>query len=288
VLLEQDATAPAPYRFRRLALWSKVAAPPPANEGRTQLPPPAPQVHQALEELKSAESWLALVNTAEPKLSQFRFWVDINRYVAEALLNLGEPYQRAQDAVCQETAILMQRIPELVELQFSDGMPFADGATRQWLQTISIGSDAIALEAPTAEAGNAGGNVSDPLAEAVDKAQSLIKKKKLVEAVSLLQDQLPQLRSGYEKLKWRMALCHTLVASKRIDLARPHLDLILKDMAHHDLEQWDPALALQAYKLVWSGFKRQTQKALQQQAEEIIGRIAQLDPTEALRLSKKK
>ena len=288
ILLEKDAKAPAPYRFRRLALWSKVMAPPPSSEGRTQLPPPAPQVLEPLEELRNAENWLALINSAEPKLSQFRFWIDLNRYVADALHNLGEAYQDAYDAVCQETAILIQRIPELIELHFSDGRPFADKTTREWVQTISLGGEAITLEATSAPETETGDNAIDPLTETVKKAQGLVKKKKLMEAVTLLQSQLPLLQSGHETLQWRMALSHMLLAARRSELARPHLDLIIKDIERHDLEKWDPVLALQAYKLVWNGYKRQTQKTLQQRAEEIVARIAQLDAAEALRLAKKK
>ena len=83
---------------------------------------------------------------------------------------------------------------------------------------------------------------------------------------------------------WRLALCRMLIGSKRTDMALPHLDLILKDVEAYRLENWDPRLALDGLKVVWNGYNKQTDKALKQNAEAILSRIAELDPVEALKI----
>ena len=84
----------------------------------------------------------------------------------------------------------------------------------------------------------------------------------------------------------RLALSRILIGSQRIDLALPHLDLILKDIETYHLTLWDPDFALRGLTLAWTGFKNHKEKAVQKDADEILNRIAELDPVEALALKK--
>jgi hypothetical protein len=112
------------------------------------------------------------------------------------------------------------------------------------------------------------------------------KKKKLVEAVQLLQQKLQHCFSKKETLTWRLALSQVLIESQRLDLALPHLDLILKDIDTYQLASWDPGLALKGYKLVWTGFNSHKDNEFKKSAQTILNRIAELDPVEALVLKK--
>jgi type VI secretion system protein VasJ len=143
-LLEHNSMNAMAYRHRRTAAWSLVSAPPPESNGQTRIPPPAPQVRQALLDLRESGNWNALIMSAEQRMSQFIFWFDLNRFSAEALASLGNGYQNAYEAVCQETTFFIYRFPTLAELSFSDGCPFADPETRQWLNDIAIGANSVA------------------------------------------------------------------------------------------------------------------------------------------------
>jgi type VI secretion system protein VasJ len=283
-LLEHDPTNPLAYRYRRLAAWMQVSGSPPASNGQTQIPPPAPQVQQALMDLRDKGQWNAAIINAEQRLSQFIFWLDLNRWVAEALLQLGDDYQMAHDAVCQETACLIHRLPGITELSFSDETPFADTETRQWLKGKQLSHD-TGVGVPTAQKGTMPiEGETDRLAQVQGKAQALTKKKKWLEAVGLFQVELKNCFSQKEALTWRIALCRTLIHSKRADMTMPHLDLILNDIEAYGLESWDPSLALEGLKLVWTGYTNQTDAASKQNANSILSRIAKLDPAEALKL----
>jgi len=285
-LLEEDATNSIAYRCRRIAAWSTVSGLPPESNGQTGIPPPPLQVRQELIDLKENGNWRALITSAEQRLSQFLFWFDLNRYVSEALVNLGNDYQSAHEAVCQETACFLYRLPGLVDLTFSDGTPFADSETRRWLKRIASVADAASTDAVQMSKPGKGESEKDGMADTIERARALAKKNKLLDAVQLLQAELKNCFSQKEALKWRLALCRMLIGSKRTDMALPHLDLILKDIEAYRLENWDPQLALEGLKVVWSGYNNHTDKALKRNAEAVLSQIAKLDPAEALKLSK--
>jgi type VI secretion system protein VasJ len=285
-LLEKDPTNAMAYRFRRIGAWSVVSKLPPESNGQTQIPPPPPQVRQELIELKDTAHWSALITSAEQRVSQFLFWFDVHRYVSEALVNLGNDYQSAHEAVCQETACFLYRLPGLVDLAFSDGTPFADSETRRWLKGIASGADTALSDGVQIPESGRGEREKGDMADTIEKARSLARKNKLLDAVQLLQAELKNCFSQKDALMWRLALCRLLIGSKRTDMALPHLDLILKDIEAYRLEHWDPRLALEGLKVVWSGYSNHTDKALRRNAEAVLSQIAKLDPAEALKISK--
>jgi type VI secretion system protein VasJ len=276
------------YRCRRTAAWSLVSAPPPESNGQTRIPPPAPQIRRALLDLRESGNWNALIMSAEQRLSQFIFWFDLNRFSAEALASLGNGYQNACEAVCQETAFFIYRFPTLAELSFADGCPFADPETRQWLNDIAIGANSVAAAGAAMSEPAAAAPKTDHMANTWAKAQGLAKKKKLPQAVRLFQTELKNCDSQQEALMWRSALCRILIGSKRTDMALPHLELILNDIETYRLVNWDPQLALDGLKLVWTGYTQHTDKEVKRNAQAVLSQIAKLDPAEALSLSKLK
>ena len=283
---DEDPANPQIYRWARMAAWSTVANIPPATNGQTKIPPPAAQVQTILKDLKEKGDWPALLKSAERRLSQFVFWLDLNRFVAEALASLGDRYQDAQDAVCQETGFLIHRLPGLEEMSFSDGTPFADAETQQWLKSIRLGASGVIAEPIYAAESSATGDGESEIAEAVQKAQTLAKQKKLLEAVESLQQGLLHSISQREKLLWRLALSQILVGSKQPRLALPHLEEVLQAIEMYRLEEWDPGLALRGLKMAWLGFDSHSDQTSKGKALDCLNRITKLDPAEALRLAK--
>jgi len=279
---KEERTNPQVYRLARIAIWSGVAAPPPATDGSTRIPPPAAQIQNILRDVRDRGDWETLLQSAEANLSQFLFWLDLNRFTAEALGGLGDKYEDALESVCQETAFFDRRFSTVKDLSFSDGTPFADPETKQWLQSVQLGDNVAAAQPVGAD----GGRDGSFMAEAMQKAQALAKKKKLPEAVASLQKGLRSSFSKREQLLWRLGLSQILMNSKQPQLALPHLQAIVQDIDMFRLEEWDPDLALKALKMVWFGLKSRTDKATKAQALDVLSRIAKLDPAEGLRLGK--
>lgn len=279
-LQKEDLSNPQGYRWRRMAGWCMIQALPPETDGRTQIPPPLNHdtFRNHLAGQRDKGNWEALVRETEEKFQGALLWLDLNRFIAETLTGLGDKYQEAHDAVCRETAYLVYRIPGIESLSFSDGTPFCDTETRQWLKDIGM-EKGTAMAQPVFPSCD---QETDHMVETMQKANALVKKKKVGEAVSILQQELWRSFSKREQLLWRLELSQILMNDKKAQLALPHLEAVLHDIDTFKLEEWEPILALKGLKMIWLGFSTRSDEAGKERASEVFKRIAKLDATEAL------
>lgn len=282
-LQQEESSNPMAYRLTRIAVWSAIDSLPVAENGKTRIPPPAGQIRNILIDLNQKAEWENLLNAAEARLSRFIYWLDLNRFVAQALSNLGEQYQAAHESVCQETAFLVYRLPGLERLSFSDGMPFADEETKHWLKKIAFKGEGMQGPALTPEILLTSQD-GDFMEKEIKKARDLVKKKKLSEGIAILQKHLQNSFSKRDQLLWRLALSQLLINSRQMQIAVPHLEQILNDIDEFRLEEWDPKLALKVLETVWTGFDAQTDADFRKKATDTLSRISKIDPLEALRL----
>jgi len=275
------------FRLTRIASWAMIKTLPvlkDADKKQTHLPPPPSQLRKSLETSIENDNWEALLKSAEQNLSVHIFWLDLNRYSAEALSNMGKGFEQAEKTVCQETAFFIHRFPDLQSYTFSDGAPFMDDQTTAWLSQHRIGTGNGSNKQSVS-------NNNDPKADQwmVDrfqKAQLLARQNKLVESVEYLQKEWKQSYTKREALLWRLALSQILISSKKANLAIPHLYQILQDIETYRLEDWDPDLAIEGLKVVWEGYNANPGEEFPAKSIEILNRITKIDPAEALRLSR--
>ncbi len=278
-LLEHNLSDPTAFALRRIACWSRVIDLPPASEGRTQIPPPPPQVLEELEQLQANSQWEALVIAAEKRLSQYIFWFDLNRLSAEALSSMGDRHLPAVETICQQTAFTTARLDGVQNLAFSDGTPFADQQTKAWLQSIAFGNPQTV--APAANVPGTGAD-SDEMDQVLAEARKLAKKRKLAQAVKLVQDKMLKSTGLRRQFKWRMAIAKLLLEAKKADLARPQLEQLLETIERFDLENWEPALALEGLTTALSGFRLAADKQVRARCDTLLMRIAAIDPAAAI------
>jgi len=127
------------YRMMRQGLYAHITAPPPLDpSGRSRIPPPPQALYDRMAMLVRDQAWALLVDEAESALFAHRFWLDLHRYVALALPQLGDSYTRAHQEVVRETVVVVRRMPTLFLMHFSDGTPFADEKTRRWLLSATF------------------------------------------------------------------------------------------------------------------------------------------------------
>ncbi len=277
----KDLSNPRGYRCRRIAGWTMIQDLPPATDGQTLVPPPSEfeEIRKKIQDLRSQEKWQELLKESESKLNGALLWLDLNRLSAECLNRLGSGYKEAHDAVCQETASLLTRLPGLEKLTFADGSPLADAETKQWVEDIKPGSS-VAMQTPASQAGQFTEYMDGILA----RAQSLAGAKKVSEAVNLLSVEMRRSPNRHERLLWRLGLSQLLINYHHVKLALPHMQEIVRDLETYKIEQWDPELATYALRIVWVGYKKN--KLTRERADEIFARIAKLDPVEAMQLEK--
>ncbi len=275
---------PLIYRSNRVAAWAAVLSPPSHTDGRTGIQAPAPQAVENIKNLKKSGNWAGVLTAAEAELSRYVFWLDVNRFSAEALQELGEGHERALKAVCDDTAVFMRRLPGIERLAFTDGTPFADENTQTWLKDIRGGTEPdVDMDACRPEVGP---EKEDDIEKIVSKARTMAAEGGLETAVTLLQRRLNRSDSLRASMRWRMAMAGILLESDQAELAMPNIDHILETIDFYHLESWDPALALQGLKTAWSGFSAFKDKPSKKKAESLLKRIAAIDIAAALPLKK--
>lgn len=283
-LHEHNKTDPTPFRVARALRWGALVAAPPAENGKTLIPPFAEQRKTFLSGLLDQAQFAALVDEAETSFHETPFWFDLQRYLVTAMDALGAPFAPARDGVLEDVAGLVRRFPDLPAFTFSDGTPFADAATREWIETrvrpllagggdsgatASAGSDSEALEADYAE------------------ARSHLAKGDLAAAVAALGDGTDA--SGHDRFRRRLYLAAVCVRGGRPAVARPILEGLEAEVEVHRLDVWRPALALDLWAALhgcYGALQRtaegEQKAALQEAADRVFERICAADPARAL------
>ncbi len=282
VLTAQEPANSLGHRALRTAVWASVDSLPQATDNRTIIPPPEPHIMTAMQDLSGRGDWLNLLTAATSHFPQYILWLDLQRYCAVGLENLGLPYAKACEAVCMETAYFLKRIPGILQLQFADGFPFADEETRDWCQelgggdSINLSTDEMLVQTDSENAGK--------LDSALEQAGELVKKRKLIEAVQLLQEGMAATHSARESMQWRLGLVRTLINGKKPDIALSHCEKLADEIERYRMESWDPAQALVVYKTTYLCLKMISSKMMKKYGSDLLDKIARLDSAEAIRL----
>lgn len=132
-IAENPAGMALGLRLRRFAIWFSVtSAPENANaKGETSLMPiSADRVAEYRSQLAKSPD-LALLRRIEQSLSLSPFWIDGHCLSAQLAQTLGQPAWA--QAILEETAAFVERLPALLDMSFKGGVPFVSKETRSWL-----------------------------------------------------------------------------------------------------------------------------------------------------------
>jgi type VI secretion system protein VasJ len=285
-----DPTDPRPYAISRALIWVEIVQSPPGEEGLTQIPGVPEELKAAWENLLLEESFADLLEAAEGYFGQSVFWLDLHRYIVRAMEGLGTDYIGARSAVVGELKSFLGRLPEVLELKFSDETPFASDETKKWLQAeVLSGGATESSPQPAAPPASA---VSEKLTEATKKAGELAKKKKVTEAVNLFQEGIKATSEKREQFIWRLGLARFCLNAKLPQVAVPHLEQLEREIGRFSLDDWEPQLALETLTLLYRAYRRAIDEDrafvdTEEKAQKLFARLCQLDPMMALNLGKK-
>ncbi len=232
------------YRLKRIALWGHLTEAPRADGGKTLVPMDSRHLrnYEGIMAAASSEApdWLDIVNRCEDMLTErVVFLLDLHRVCYEALLNLGDDYRAAAEAVAAETGSFVKLMPGIEQLFFSDGTtPFADSPTQDWLS----GDVAKLLGSG---AGGGGGEVSP---EALQPLEEAFAEKDITKALDAFYAWYRTLPVGPVKVHGALAAARNLVARQQVYLARCLLAAISEELQTTHAEVWIPELCVR----VWS------------------------------------
>ncbi len=275
-LMTADPLDARAYRASRFANWAGIDALPPAQAGRTAIATPIAQIAQALQRMQDeAAQPQDAIGFCEAQYPAFPFWLDLQALCADSLARLGEPAQAARAEVERATRDLLQRLPGLESLAFASGMPFANARTLEWIGTL-------AMPAGTATTG-AAQTSKDDLGATVAQARSLAANGELEAAVSLLQQAMARAPDAPTRLRAQIRLCELLSQHREARVPVPFAQLIVEQIRHHDLDRWDPALAVEGWVAAHSVLSQDDAHATEREAA--LHAIARLDAVRVLALS---
>jgi len=278
-MIAEDPFNPVPYRLNRIAAWILIDDLPTATGGKTMIPPPDEQIINAMTTLYDNSEWEDLADSCESNVRQFLFWLDLSRYVSESMEQLG--HEDICKAIETETILFVTRLQGIEQMCFSDGTAFADPGTREWLDKIGQKNSENNDQKTNSDNGD---SINQFIAQTMNEAQQLIKKKNLDKALSLLMEHASRSKSERERFLWKISVCRVLINRKKIQIAASYIDEILDYIEKFKLEVWEPDNAIEALSLALTGLRLQKDDKHGPLIESIIKKISMLDPITAMRI----
>ncbi len=274
--LKRQATDLRALRLNRTLLWLPVEVLPERNADQiTALrAPPADKLKQYQERL-AAGHYADLLVELEASLAKAPFWFDGQRMVWDCLQHLDA--EHAMREVELHFALLLQRLPGLAELRFHDGTPFADPATRAWIDAHVL----IHVQAPAAApvpAVEAQDEVLPAWDRALEAARPVLLKDGLKAAVQQFRSGLDSAQGGRNRFFWQLNLARLCIAAKQYELARIQLENLDQLLLQAGQQAWEPELLLQVLRLLHECCQLLPQNhAVRERKEEIYRRLCHLD-----------
>lgn len=245
---ENAPAQPRRFRLARYALWLNIDALPPNKEGKTQVPPPSKDLAAKVQQALDQQDYAGAIEQVEKQLVKLPYWFEGHRLLVMAMEQMGGSHKAALQVVITELKALLERLPGLLELSYSDGTTFVDDATRFWLNQAVMAS---------AQSSGEAGESSDDLHELQAKAVKLAASGKVAEAVKALQDYARHSGSKRQEYRARMALAELLLDSGQAAAALPILMRLSDYLEQHGLAEWEPDFARHCYQLLHLACERE-------------------------------
>jgi type VI secretion system protein VasJ len=258
--LGESYADPRYWVISRLRLWIGVGSLPPAEGGRTRIPPPDKDILPGIRDLLRKGSYEAALRAAEDRVPESIFWLDPQRLAWSALKGLG--HLGSANALRRSCQSFMGFLPGIASLGFEDGTPFASPETAAWLSDEGGGAGPAPRGGPDYEALAQG----DP-GEAMARLG--------------LPENLP--RDGRGRLEKGICEARLWQALGRPRTAAGVADGLEALLERHALAEFDPALAARALKAAYGAYLA-LGAPFAGKARGTLDRLAGLSPSEALGL----
>ncbi|MBM3108103.1 type VI secretion system protein TssA [Pseudomonas sp. V1] len=271
--LKQKATDPRALRLSRLMLWLPIDSLPGRDaEQVTALRGLPADKLKAYAQRYANGQYADLLVDLEASLAVAPFWFDGQRMAWECLQGLNA--EQAMVEVEFHFALLLQRLPGLLELSFHDGVPFADAATRRWISAHVMSHLQIPSTPRKVEVTS-----SQPAWEkAFEEVMPVLQRDGLKAAVQMLKYGLQAAQGGRERFFWQLSMARLCFVAKKYELAKTQFESLDQELDRSGLNAWEPELALEVLHFLHSCCELLPQNhAVRDRREEIYRRLCHLD-----------
>ncbi|MCX7725773.1 MAG: type VI secretion system protein TssA, partial [Chitinispirillaceae bacterium] len=293
-LIEKEPTKQMGYRISRSVRWDLIEKLPPSENGKTQISGPNEQQRAYFQKLVADKEWKTIIEKGEQAFVSGgnHLWLDLQRIIATACKELGQEYAPVYNAILTETALLIKRLPEIINCAFADGTPFCDAATKEWFSSEVkkfMGDES----STTKEDRNKSGGSEDPLAEEQKLVNELIGAGKFEEALTLIQQKIMGSSNERDNFRRRIMIGSILLKAKQPDIAVSVLEALNKKIEESNLDKWDPDTAVEAWSILFSAYKvvkaqkpQNVQNLISEKQNDILGKISKVDAAKAFSINK--
>jgi len=283
----------AAYRLMRCVRWDTLTEVPPHEpSGKTRLVAPRAELRSHLKRLLLQKQWPELLDRVEAAFAEGanHFWLDLQYYAFSAQEQAGGEYAQVRDLAATDCALMLERLPGLDQLAFSDGSPFADDATLEWIARYATVRD---VERGEAVAPVSASSAHTDWAETEAHASDLAAQQGLEAAFAWLQGLPAQRAEQGERERFLRQLVMARVAERadRADTALHLLSTLERSAQRFELGAWEPSLAFEAKHHLLRLLKvRMNRKdadrpALSARIELLTGELTAIDPARAVALA---
>ncbi len=289
-LREQPQGYLAAYRLMRCIRWDTLTEVPPCDPtSKTRLLPPRAELRAQLKRLLAQKQWLELLDRVELAFAEGanHFWLDLQYYAFVGQEQAGGDYAPVRDLAATDCALMLERLPGFHLLAFSDGTPFADDTTLEWITRYATVRNLERGEALTPVAAQ---SANTDWAETEAKANDLATEQGLDAAFLWLQ-KLPAQDGERDRFVRQMVMARVAERADRPDTALHLLTTLNAAALRFDLPAWEPALAFEAKQQLMRLLKvRMARKdadkpALAERIETLTGELTAIDPARAVALN---
>lgn len=294
-LIEKEPTKSMGYRLLRSVRWDILEKIPPSENGKTQINGPNEQQRAYFQKLVADKEWKTIIEKGEQIFASggSHLWLDLQRIIATACKELGTEYVSVYNSVLTETAILIKRIPEIINCSFADGTPFCDAATKEWLASDVkkfLGDDG---SSKNEDKNKAGSSEADSLVEEQKLVNELVASGKFEEALAFIQQKIMGSSNERDNFRRRIMIGSILLKAKQPDIAISVLESLNKKIEESNLDRWDPETAVEAWSILYSAYKvvkaqkpQNVQVLISEKQNDILGKISKVDAAKAFSINK--
>lgn len=226
-LAEQDLAMPLSIRLKRFALWGNITSVPDHNpQGVTLLRGMSvDRIRDYQAQLAHAD--LALWRKVEQSLTMAPFWFEGQWMSFQIAQQLDQ--SSWCDAIVQECAAFLARLPSLLQLSFKDGSPFVSDEVKAWLLAHQQSDNATA----------SGGSDWD---EKRHEALILAKEGGVAVALAYLNEGLAQASQPREHAYWRLLIADVLRENQLDAMAEQQYQTLYTQVSTMSVTEWEPSL----------------------------------------------
>jgi type VI secretion system protein VasJ len=289
-LIEKEPQKTMGYRLMRSIRWDIFEKAPQNENGKTQMAPPPADLAVSLTTMIANNEFKPALDKAEVAFTAAanHLWLGLQRIAAQACRGLGEPYKPVEQAVLLETGLFVKRIPDILKLSFSDGTPFCDDSTKDWIEKSVMPLFSLDSEGAKGRKPGAGEEDGDNVEKERKDAAALASANKIEAALDVLQNSIRNSSNERDNFRRFIIMGNILMGAKQPDIALSILESLDGKIQLYHLDKWDPDLAVEAWssmvkiiKAARANKPAPLQASMTERQNTILSKISQIDPKKA-------